>query len=39
MNAKLFFKKHGSTMLTGLGGAGVAASVLAVKATPDYEDY
>ena len=35
MNAKLFFKKHASTILTVTGGAGlVTTTVLAVKATP-----
>ena len=35
MNAKLFFKRNGSTILTVLGGAGVVATaVTAVKATP-----
>lgn len=35
MNAKLFLKRNGSTILTVLGGAGVVATaVTAVKATP-----
>lgn len=35
MNAKLFLKRNGSTILTALGGAGVVATaVTAVKATP-----
>lgn len=35
MNAKLFLKRNGSTILTVLGGAGlVATTVTAVKATP-----